>query len=169
MTDRGEIGVKLDFKQPEAVLSSLRLLREKGDSMVVWLNADVLRGPSGHLPRFNADTFIRVQLPLLRNRFRLAYAIKHNCPDISSRDGSPLQLFQLCQQYFPTGVLSLGWTVGRLPAGWMTMESRLTSKDFGYSPKMVQEMSDLVQRHDLRDVTFSVQALHLPRSLRYLR
>lgn len=86
-------GIKLDFKDPDAVEPSLQYLQKRDfeerlftraaeeegtiGSFQIWLNADILQGPGGRPPIFDADSFIA-----------------------------------LCRQYFPSAVLSVGWTIG---------------------------------------------------------
>eukprot|EP00667_Euglena_gracilis_P015159 EG_transcript_15755 len=60
---QASVGVKLDFKDPTAAETALQLMakRKKADGTVgipVWLNADVLQGPSGGLPRFTGQQFL---------------------------------------------------------------------------------------------------------------
>lgn len=81
-------GIKFDFKDPDAVLPTMALLRASvaeqqaaWEGVPVWLNADVLRGPgggaaSGTAP-FDPNGFVRT-----------------------------------CQEEYPEALLSLGWTTG---------------------------------------------------------
>ncbi|EGD78974.1 hypothetical protein PTSG_01947 [Salpingoeca rosetta] len=53
--------VKLDFKDPAVVQPSLNLLDKFTASLStweVWLNADILKGPGGAAPLFDADAFV---------------------------------------------------------------------------------------------------------------
>ena len=54
----GGKGLKLDFKDPRAVPPVLQMLRGAAVAEV-WLNADVLAGPGGGAPAFNAGEFVR--------------------------------------------------------------------------------------------------------------
>lgn len=101
-------GIKLDFKDPDAVEPCLRHLHKKAmedklfvrdeeeeeeegfASLQVWLNADILQGPGGMAPKFHASSFI-----------------------------------QLCRQYFPGAVMSVGWTTGM----WMSERQRVKGRE----------------------------------------
>ncbi len=56
-------GAKLDFKSPEAIepcLAKLADMRRAGRLPIpIFLNADVLQGPGGNAPRFQAEAFVR--------------------------------------------------------------------------------------------------------------
>eukprot|EP00959_Pyramimonas_sp_CCMP1952_P071507 1493473-Pyramimonas_sp.AAC.1 len=54
------IGVKLDFKDPDAVVPVLQNLTLEGVGVdsPVWVNADIWRGPGGMEPKINATVFL---------------------------------------------------------------------------------------------------------------
>uniref|UniRef100_A0A7S0WNM7 Menorin-like domain-containing protein n=1 Tax=Pyramimonas obovata TaxID=1411642 RepID=A0A7S0WNM7_9CHLO len=54
------IGVKLDFKDPKAVVPVLQNLTSEGvgENSPVWVNADIWQGPGGAVPKFNAMEFL---------------------------------------------------------------------------------------------------------------
>ena len=125
-TDERVFGIKLDFKDPDAVEPCLIHLKtraseeqlfEEGDKidhscLQVWLNADVLQGPGGRPPSFSAPTFVTQ-----------------------------------CLQYFPDARLSIGWTTGN-PSHTLTRRlnnqhsQQLNSGGLGidYDQDMVNEM-----------------------------
>lgn len=51
-------GLKLDFKDPNALEPSLRLLKDMHLPQPVFLNADILEGPGGNVPEIDAEGFI---------------------------------------------------------------------------------------------------------------
>jgi hypothetical protein len=63
-TEKQKKGMKLDFKLPFVVKPCLKRLQEldqqgKLGETPIWLNADVLAGPGGRQPLFDAATFIK--------------------------------------------------------------------------------------------------------------
>ncbi|CAH1793756.1 unnamed protein product, partial [Owenia fusiformis] len=57
--NRNDKAPKLDFKNEEVVAPSLQMLKAKGKkvSQPVWVNADLVKGPGGDAPNFNAARF----------------------------------------------------------------------------------------------------------------
>ena len=186
------IGIKLDFKDPAAVSPTLRALHTHwgadglgaGVSVsgaearyrygleiapaALWLNADVLRGPSGAAPRFNADDFVRQcccsgggtggedggggKEPLVKEE-------EEGREESAGEEGGREQV-QVREEegekedaatatasalLLPHVALSIGWTTG-------------TGMEWRYTPDMVDEMLSLCARHGLDNVTFPVAA-----------
>lgn len=52
-------GIKLDFKDPSVVAECLSILNKSDLKMPILLNADILRGPGGNVPSFDAGTFVQ--------------------------------------------------------------------------------------------------------------
>lgn len=76
-------GVKLDFKDPLALLPAFECVKARvsGENWdVLWINADVVSGPRGAAPRFSEDD---LDVLILKSK-----------------------------EMFPECVLSLGWTTG---------------------------------------------------------
>ena len=139
-------GVKLDFKDPLAVLPTLKLLHETRttfnhvniNNTLLWLNADILRGPLGVPAKFDPDRFI-----------------------------------EECQRYFPDAVLSLGWTTSS-PRAICSRCCHLSSRacswfDSGilgqtYTRAMVDRMLKLCTRYNLQNVTFPVRCCYVKQS-----
>jgi len=70
------VGVKFDFKDPEAVQPTLEILKsldqqQKLCKTPLWLNCDALHGPGGAEPRFNFETFVRQCEETLPNNHHL--------------------------------------------------------------------------------------------------
>jgi hypothetical protein len=55
-----KIGIKLDFKEPKALMTSLEMTRDWPGE--IFYNADILVGPAGMLTAFKADSFIKTCL-----------------------------------------------------------------------------------------------------------
>ena len=53
-------GAKLDFKDPLAVLYCLRKLQNLDLKNPIFLNADILQGPGGQIPKFESIEFIEL-------------------------------------------------------------------------------------------------------------
>ncbi len=53
-------GAKLDFKDPRAVLPCLKKLQTLNFKNPIFLNADILRGPGGKIPKVEAIKFIKI-------------------------------------------------------------------------------------------------------------
>lgn len=53
-------GLKLDFKDPQAVSPTLKLLKSAGLNQPVLLNADILQGNGGNPTKFNPKEFIEL-------------------------------------------------------------------------------------------------------------
>jgi len=76
---KGKLGIKLDFKEPGALLPCLTELKRRHDENdcvkelsergCVWINYDVLQGPCGVAPHFDPHECI----PLTKQHFPLAY------------------------------------------------------------------------------------------------
>ncbi|XP_031553916.1 protein FAM151A-like [Actinia tenebrosa] len=118
-------GMKLDFKSLIAVEPSLKLLKNISDS-------NAIRNPVW----LNADIldgpcFDKVSLPI-----------------------NPKTFIELCQQYFPNAVLSLGWTTGN------EVKDAKNKYTWGNVIEMGQHVSSISQ-----PVTFPVRAALIKRSL----
>lgn len=56
---RTEKGAKLDFKNPEVIVPCLQKLQKlRTNGIPIFLNADIIQGPGGYLPKFNPNRFI---------------------------------------------------------------------------------------------------------------
>jgi len=114
-------GIKLDFKSTAAIEPSLKILLDvtsgKEGHNPVWFNADVLPGPC------NKDT---------------------ECNDAVI---DPHVFLSLCAKYYPSAVLSLGWTTG---------EHIFVEKDH-YEWHFVKPMKDLLSNVP-QAITFPIRA-----------
>ena len=114
-------GIKLDFKSTAAIEPSLKILLDvtsgKEVHNPVWFNADVLPGPC------NKDT---------------------ECNDAVI---DPHVFLSLCAKYYPSAVLSLGWTTG---------EHIFVEKDH-YEWHFVKPMKDLLSNVP-QAITFPIRA-----------
>eukprot|EP00041_Stephanoeca_diplocostata_P007849 m.113091 g.113091 ORF g.113091 m.113091 type:complete len:288 (-) comp17060_c0_seq1:150-1013(-) len=136
------IGVKLDWKDPEAIDPGLHVVKtvilgeesssgrmeERCDVATVcswngplWLNADIVMGPGNKTPKHNADEFV-----------------------------------SKCRQHFDGVAFSLGWTVAPFNA-----YSTASWKAHRYTDKHCADMLHVCERHRLTDchVTFAMSAI----------
>lgn len=107
-------GLKLDFKDPEALTISLSMLKESRLSQQVILNADLLQGNEASPSSFSVEDF-----------------------------------FSQCKKYYPSGLLSLGWT-------------KTNNPKLGYTRQNIEDMLRLCE--NIEQVTFPVRAYLLPTS-----
>ncbi len=114
-------GVKLDYKSKEVILPTLKYIKNHGDlqNTPIIFNADVLRGPGGREPDFDAEEFVG-----------------------------------LIKEYFPEGILSLGFT---------------TSFEQGavYDHSSLQHIRALAIQYD-GHVTFPIRACYVKESIEAL-
>ncbi len=111
-----KLGLKLDFKHPEAVTQSLNAIQ--GLTNPVVLHADILQGVGARIPLFDAETFVTE-----------------------------------CQRYYPSGLISLGWTTTPNPKQLYSIES-------------IKKMTKISEGLDL--VTICVRANKLQQSWKLL-
>lgn len=123
-----EKGIKLDFKSIMAVEPSLKILKNVSDSKVL-------------------------KIPIWLN----ADILKGPCFDKERTPVDAVQFIDLCTKYFPSAVLSIGWTTG----------NDMTDAKNMYTWENVIEMAKLVHKIT-QPVTFPVRAALVKRSLTQL-
>jgi hypothetical protein len=109
---RSRQGIKLDFKDPEILIPCLMELCSSNLSQPVLLNAGILQGNGGHLPKFSATGFLAV--------CKMLYPQGILSPDWTS-DGSPYtqrmitEMLAVCQ-----GIAQVTFPINArlLPSAW---------------------------------------------------